>query len=254
MTLRALILAVLVAAGLLHMSAGGRAAEIRVLSAVAVRAPINAVIPDFERKSGHKVNISFEVNPKVKQQIEAGEFFDVALINPEMIVELTTKGIIAAGSQRKLGRIGMGVGIKAGAPRPDLSTVDAFKRSLLAAKSIAYASEGSSGIYFVELLKKLGIHEQMKDRLKSVGGGQTGIVVGRGEAELGVVPITTILAAAPQTELAGLFPAELQSYIFFDLGIGATAKERAAAEAFIAYMTSAEAEATLKAKGIETMK
>lgn len=254
MPTRVLMTTILAAASLLSIPALVHAAEIRLLSAVAVRAPLLALIPEFERKSGHKVNVSFDVNPKVKQQIAAGAPFDVVLINPEMIAELTSNGKVAPGSQKKLGRIGMGVGIKAGAPRPDLSTVEAFKRSLLAAKSIAYTSEGSSGIYFVALLKKLAIHDEIKDRLRSIGGGQTGFVVGRGEAELGVVPITTILAAAPQTELAGLFPAELQSYIFFDLGIGATANDRAAAEAFIAFLTGADAESTLKTRGVEPLK
>src|SRR5215207_2514891 len=177
------------------------AAEVKLFSAVAVRPAILDLIPAFEQRTGHKVEVKFEVNPAVKKQIEAGESFDVVLVNPEMVEDLTKQGKVVAGSQAAFGRAGMGVAVRAGAPKPDLSSVEAFKRALLDAKSVAYAGEGSSGIYFISLLARLGIAEEMKSKLKSVAGGQTGQVVARGEAELGVVPVTTILAAAPGADL-----------------------------------------------------
>ncbi len=116
---------------------------------------------------------------------------------------------------------------------------------------MAYAGEGSSGIYFVSLLARLGIAEEMKSKLKSVTGGQTGQVVARGEAELGVVPVTTIIAAAPGAELAGLFPAELQSYIDFAVGMSATAKDVEGSKALITFLTGPESDAAIRAKGLE---
>jgi molybdate transport system substrate-binding protein len=229
------------------------AAEVKLFSAIAVRAVINEIMPDFEKKSGHKVSVKFEVNPVVKKQIEAGETFDVVLVNPEFVDELTKLGKVAQGSGESFGRIGMGVGIKAGAPKPDLSSVAAFKASLLAAKSVAYAGEGSSGIYFVGLLEKLGIGTAMKDKLKPVGGGLTGQLVAKGDYELGVVPVTTILAA-PGAELAGYFPSELQSYIDFGVGLSAATKEVDASKALLAFLRSAEIDAILKKRGVDRMK
>jgi molybdate transport system substrate-binding protein len=229
------------------------AAEIKPFSAIAVRAVINEVMPAFEKTSGHKVTIKFDVNPNVKKQIEAGETFDVVLVNPEFVDELTRLGKVAQGSGQSFGRIGMGVGIKAGAPKPDLSNVAAFKSSLLAAKSVAYAGEGSSGVYFIALLEKLGISAAMKDKLKPVGGGLTGQLVAKGDYELGVVPVTTILAASG-AELAGYFPSELQSYIDFGVGISATTKEADASKALLAFLRSAEIDAVLKKRGVDRMK
>jgi molybdate transport system substrate-binding protein len=245
-----------VLAGFFILGFGGShlaAAEIRLFSAIAVRAVITEILPDFEKKSGHKVTAKFEVNPVVKKQIETGETFDVVLVNPEFVDELTKLGKVAQGSGQSFGRIGMGVGIKAGAPKPDLSSVAAFKSSLLAAKSIAYAGEGSSGIYFVGLLDKLGIGAAMKDKLKPVGGGLTGQLVAKGEYELGVVPVTTILAA-PGAELAGYFPSELQSYIDFGVGISAATREVEASKALLAFLRSAEIDAVLKKRGVDRMK
>ncbi len=230
------------------------AAEIKLFSAVAVRPAILDLIPAFEQRMGHKVEVKFEVNPTVKKRIEAGEPFDVVLVNPEMVEDLTKQGKVVAGSQAAFGRAGMGVAVRAGAPKPDLSSVEAFKRALLDAKSVAYAGEGSSGIYFISLLTRLGIAEEIKGKLKSVAGGQTGQVVARGEAELGVVPVTTILAAAPGAELAGLFPAELQSYIDFAVGLSTTARDLEGSKALITFLAGPESDAVTRAKGLERLR
>jgi molybdate transport system substrate-binding protein len=229
-------------------------AELKLVSANAVRAAISELVPEFERKTGHKVIVKFELNPAIKKQIEAGESFDVVIVNPEFVQELQKLGKVRVGSNADFGRIPMGVAIKAGAAKPNLSTVESFKATLLAAKSIAYAGEGSSGAYFVGLMDKLGIGVEMKGKLKSVGGGLTPVAVAKGEAELGVVPVTTILSATPDVELGGYFPNELQSYINLAIGISSATKESDASASLMRYLQSSENDSPLSKRGLERIK
>jgi molybdate transport system substrate-binding protein len=141
--------------------------------------------------------------------------------------------------------------VRAGTQKLDLNSVDAIKRTLLSAKSIAYTAEGSSGAHFTALLARLGILEEVGPNLRSVGGGDTGHVVARGEAELGVVPVTTILAAAPGAELAGTFPADLQSYIEFAVGLNAVARNVSGGAALLSFLTAPGADEVLRPKGVE---
>jgi molybdate transport system substrate-binding protein len=227
---------------------------LKLISANAVRAAITELIPEFERKTGHKVSVKFELNPAIKKQIETGESFDVVIVNPEFVQELAKLGKVRESSNADFGRIPMGVAVKMGATKPDLRSVDAFKASMLAAKSIAYAGEGSSGAYFVGLMDKLGIGAEMKGKLKSVGGGLTPVAVAKGEAELGVVPVTTILSAMPDVELAGLFPAELQSYINLAVGTSVATKELDASLALVRFLQAKENDASLRTRGLERLK
>jgi molybdate transport system substrate-binding protein len=185
--------------------------EIRLFGAIAVRPAVLALIPQFEMATGLTVAARWEVNPTVKKQIEAGEPFDLVIINPDMVEALTASGKVEAGSQTAFGRIGMGVAAKAGSRPLAIGSTEAFKQALKSARSIAYASDGTSGGYFSSLLDRLGIADEVKPRLVAAPGGQTASAVGRGEAELAVVPVTSILAAAPDVMLVGRFPAELQS-------------------------------------------
>lgn len=225
--------------------------QIRLFGAIAVRPAILALIPRFEMATGLTVAARWEVNPTVKTQIEAGEPFDLVIINPDMVEELTASGKVQAGSQVAFGRIGMGVAAKAGSRPLDIGSTDAFKQALRTAKSIAYACDGTSGRYFSALLDRLGIADEVKPRLVAAPGGQTASAVGRGEAELAVVPVTSILAAAPDVVLVGLFPAELQSYIDFAVGIGADAGDAEAARQLAEFLVSAAVDEVLAAKGVE---
>ncbi len=241
--------------GLVFMAAGTAwSAELTLISANAVRSVITELVPAFERRTGHKVTVKFELNPAVKKLIEQGEVFDVVVVNPEFVDELVKLGKVQNAPNAHFGRIPMGVAVKTGAAKPDLRTVDSFKASMLAAKSIAYAGEGSSGAYFVGLMDKLGIGAEMKSKLKSVGGGLTPVSVAKGEAELGVVPITTILAAMPDVELAGYFPTELQSYIVIAVGTSAATKEPDASTALMRFLQSAENDSVLIKRGVERTK
>src|SRR5262249_15437006 len=138
------------------------AAEIKVLSGNGARGAIVELAARFERASGHKVNVEFHVNPEVKQKIEAGAAFDVAILNPPVLDDLIKQGKVVAATRAVIGRAGIGIGIREGAPKPDISSVAAFKRTLLDAKSVAYPADGASGKYFVGLVDRLGIAAEMK--------------------------------------------------------------------------------------------
>jgi molybdate transport system substrate-binding protein len=166
------------------------------------------------------------------------------------IAGLMKQGKIVEGTRRVLGRTGIGVGVREGAPKPDISTVEAFKRTLLDAKSVLYSGVGSSGVYFQSLLERLGIAEELKPKLRMSGGGRGAEIVAKGEAELVVIGVAVILLT-PGVDLVGWLPAELQSYVIFTAGVSASAKEPKAATALVDFLTTPGARAALKAKGVE---
>lgn len=225
--------------------------ETRLFGAIAVRPAILSLIPQFETATGFTVAVRWELNPTVKKQIEAGEAFDLVITNPDLVQDLTASGKVKARSQVAFGRIAMGVAAKAGSRPLDIGSVEAFEQALKSARSIAYASEGTSGGYFSGLLERLGIADEVKPKLVAIPGGQTAPAVGRGEAELGVVPVTSILAAAPEVVLVGRFPAELQSYVDFAIGISAGSTNAEAAEQLSEFLMSAAVDDMLAAKGVE---
>lgn len=221
------------------------------MGAVAVRPAVRALISQFEAATGYTVAVKFELNPTVKKQIEAGEPFDLVIINPHMVQDLTALGKVKVGSKIAFGRIAMGMAAKAGSRSLDIGSVPAFEHALKSARSIAYAADGTSGGYFSGLLEQLGIADEVKPKLVGISGGQTALAVVRGEAELAVVPVTSILAAAPDVMLVGPFPAELQSYIDFAIGISAHPRDTEAAKQLSEFLMSADVDGTLAAKGVE---
>lgn len=225
--------------------------EIRLFSAIAVRPAVLALLPRFEAATGLKVAVKWALNPAIRKEIEAGEAFDLVITNPDHVEDLTALGKIRAGSQVAFGRIAMGVAVRSGTRAPEIGSVEAFKHALTAARSIAYASDGTSGAYFTGLLKRLGMDGEIEPRLVAIEGGRTAPAVGRGEAELGVVPVTSILAAAPEVMLVGRFPDELQSYIDFATGISTDTTNAEAAGTLSEFLASAEVDDILTAKGLE---
>jgi len=227
--------------------------DIRIFGAIAVRPAVLEVISRFETATGLTVVAKWELNPTVKKQIEAGEPFDLVITNPSLVEGLVAVGKVKAGSQMPFGRIAMGMAAKAGSRPRDIGSVDQFRQALKGASSIAYASEGTSGGYFSGLLERLGIADEVKPRLVAVTGGETAATVGRGEAELGVVPVTSILAAAPAVMLLGRFPPELQSYIDFDFdtGISVDATDTEAARQLSEFLRSTALDEILASKGVE---
>jgi len=235
---------------------GAGAAEIKVLTAGAFKQVVVALVPEFEKQTGHKVTVDNETVGGLLRRIDGGEAFDVLFISPGAITELTKKGKIVEGSSVPLAKVGVGVMVKAGAPKPDVSTVAAFKKALLDAKSVAYidpASGGSSGIYVAGLLDKLGIADQVKPKAKLKKGGYVADLIKSGEAELGIHQISEIVPVKEVT-LVGPLPAEIQNYTTYSGGLGSAAKDPEAARALLKVFTGPGAAELLKSKGMELPK
>jgi len=243
-----LVIAAVILAVASHARVAG-AAEIKVLSGTGSRAIVEELARQFEGASGHKLIIRFEGNAQLKRKIEAGEAFDVAILNPPVIDELIRRGKIV-GARADIGRAGIGVGVRAGAPKPDIGSVDAFKRALHDAKTVAFAEEGASGIYFMRLLDRLGLAQEMRAKLRPMPALESVEIVTRGDAEMVVVVLPRILVV-PGVDLVGPIPAELQTWIGTSGGIGAAASEPEAAQALIRFFTAPAAAPFLKAKGME---
>jgi molybdate transport system substrate-binding protein len=227
-----------------------QAAELKVVSGNGARAAVQELCAQFERTSGHEVSLRFEVNAALKRKIEGGETFDVAILNPPVLDDLIRQGKVVAGTRADIGRAGLGVAVRTGAQKPDIGSVDAFRRALLAAKSVAYPGEGASGIYFVGLLDRLGIAAEMKPKLKPMAAEDTVEVVARGEADM-VVVVSSRIFDVNGVEPVGPLPAELQTMIGFAAGMGAAAREPDVAKALIRFLTAPEAAPVLKAKGVQ---
>jgi molybdate transport system substrate-binding protein len=238
------------AAAILALATASPAAELKVLSGNGARAAVQELTAQFERQSGHKVALRFEVNAGLQRKIEAGETFDAVVLNPPVLDALIKQGKVVAETRAAIGRAGLGVAVKAGAPKPDISSTDAFKRALLAAKSVAFPGEGASGRYFVSVVERLGIAAEMKDRLKPMEAEDTVEVVARGEADM-VVVVSSRIYDVHGVDPVGPLPAELQTMIGFAAGVGTSAKEPAAALALVRYLSAPEAAATLRQKGVE---
>ena len=226
------------------------AAEVKVLSANAMRPVMNELGPRFERATGHQLVIQFDVVGALKRQIDAGEGFDVAILTTPLIDDAVKEGKIAAGTRAGVARSGLGVVVRAGAPKPDISSAEAFKRTLLNAKSISYAKEGAIAVYLPSLFERLGITEQMKAKTKFHPTGRGAELVAEGETELMFLTISAFVPV-PGAELLGPLPPELQSYVGYSAGVGTAAKEAEAGKALINFLKAPAAAPVLKAKGME---
>jgi molybdate transport system substrate-binding protein len=233
--------------GLAAGAAVADATEIKVLSTVALKAAL-------EEESGRGARAGFShAAAALKKQIDGGEAFDVAILTPALIDDLIKQAKLEAGSRTNLVRTGVGVAIRQGAAKPDISTADAFKRALLAAKSVAYgdpALGGASSIYFANLLQRLGIAEEMKAKTRLTASGESAKPVAAGEVELAIGQISEIVPVRG-AELLGPLPAELQVYTAFTAGAAANAKDAAAAKSLIKFLTTPAAAQILKARGLD---
>ena len=229
------------------------AADIKVLTAGAMRGVLAELLPRFETDTGHKVSLDNATAGMLAQRIEAGEAFDVAVITPKVIDGLIGKGKIAPGSRVDVAKVGIGVAVKAGAPLPDIATVEAFRRTLLAARSVAYIDPkagGSSGIYFDGLLNRLGIAGEVRPKARLKQGGYVADLVASGEAEVAVHQISEIVPVKGVV-LVGPLPAEVQNFTTYTAAIGADAKDAAAAKALVDRLAGPAAGPILKTKGME---
>ena len=242
--------------GALGLAAPAHAAELKVLTAGAFKQVVLALVPNYERQTGNHVTVDNGTTGQLKKRIEGGETFDVLVITPAVVDEMIASGRLAAGSKVNLASVGIGVVVKQGAPKPDIATVDEFKRALLKAKTVAYidpASGGSSGIYIDKLLVKLGIADQIRPKAKLKKGGHVADLIVSGEAELGLHQISEIVPVKGVT-LVGPLPKEIQNTTTYAAGLSASAKDKAAAQELIHYLSGPDAAAVLKSKGMEPVR
>jgi molybdate transport system substrate-binding protein len=228
------------------------AAEIKFLCPVAMTAVMSELIPQFERASSHKVTVEYATVGVITDRVLKGDAADVAVVSKQQAADLQKKGKIVAGSGVDIARVGYGVFVREGTRKVDIQSVDAFKRSLLAAKSITYvdpATGAPSGIYAARLMERLGVAAEVKPKTKLVKPGVEALEpVAKGDAEIGLGPT---IAAVPGVELVGPLPAEIQSYTEFAGGLLVASKEAEAGKALIALLTSPAGQSILRSKGFE---
>jgi molybdate transport system substrate-binding protein len=227
-----------------------RAEEIRVLSSVGIKTVIDVLGPQFERTTKHKVMTTFDLAGVLKTRIEGGEPFDVAILTPAMIDELISKGKIAPATRVEVARTGLGLMIRAGAPKPDVSTSEAFRKTLLSAKSITYVTTGASGVAFLATVEKMGIADAIKAKSKPAANGeQVNANILNGTAEFAVLPVSEILPVKGAA-LGGVFPSAAQTYIVMAAGVNANGTSSVARE-FVAYLMAAPNTAVIRDKGMD---
>lgn len=227
-----------------------RPTEIRVFTTRAIATVLDKIGPQFEQTSGHKLAITTDIAISMVRRIQAGEPFDFLVASPEQIDSLIKEGRIAAETRTNLARSGIGVGVRAGAPKRDISSVDAFKRTLLNAKSIAYLREGQSGIYLAGMIERLGLSQALEGRVTRPTSDIVSELVAKGEVELGIVVITQILTT-PGVELVGGLPPELQSYISFAAGVSTGSRAPRATRDLMTALTKSPAIDVMRSQGME---
>jgi molybdate transport system substrate-binding protein len=248
--------------GVLALAAGGGtpalAEEITVVSAGAMRSALQDLITPFEGGSSNHVTVTYGTAGDVQKRLEAGEVFDVAIATKPRLEKLESAGTIVAGSVVVVGRSPLALAVHAGAPKPDISSVDAFKRAMLDAKSIAYtdpASGGTSGIHMAEVMRDLGIADQIKAKTKLITGKPgappaVGEAIAKGEAEIGLQPISELINVAG-IDIVGPIPEPLQTPdLTYATGLPSKGGERDASAALVKLLVGPAGQAVVKSKGL----
>jgi molybdate transport system substrate-binding protein len=223
--------------------------EIKVMASAAFKEAYLELVPEFERTTGNKVVTIWIPTVEIMQRLKNGETVDLVILAADAIDGLIELGKLAAGSRVDLAKSGVAAAVRAGAPRPDISSGEALKRAVLAAKSIVY-SHGPSGVYLAGLFQRMGIAEQLKPKVKLVQGEPAGAVVARGEAEIGFQQMSELLPV-PGIDILGPLPADVQRITVFSAGLHAGAKAPDAAKALVKFMTAPAAAPVIRKKGME---
>ena len=229
------------------------AADLRVLASNGVKAAVEELKPQLEKASGTTLSIDFSTAAALRERIEKGEAFDVAILTDEAMDALIKAGKLSPMSRASLARVGIGVGYRKGAPKPDVGTAASIKGALLNAKSIAYTESGASRPGIDRMFERLGIAAQLHTKSHLTAAGAAPASVGKGESDLVLTLISEILPE-PGVALAGPIPSEFQTYIGFSAAASPKAAGSRAAATLITFMTSPTAAATYKAKGMEPVK
>ncbi len=225
------------------------AAELRVLVGGAMTGIMQDLGSQFERASGHKLSFYFGATPQLIQQVTSATPFDLAVVPVELFQDAAARAKFVSGPTTDIARVGYGVAVKAGAPKPDISSPDALKQTLLKAKSITFLPESAAGSYVLKVFDRLGIGEAMKAKTQAkTTPAQIPEAIANGEAELGTF-LTTVLLG-PGVELVGPFPADLQQDLVFTAGVAADSKDVEATRALLNFLKTPEAVAKIRAKGM----
>ena len=234
---------------LITVAGEAKAAELRIFGSRVTRIVVDDVGAQFERTTGDKLIVLTDVAAAMKQRIEAGEAFDLAVLVNFQADELIKTGKLLADTREDLMKAGIGVAVRRGAPTPDIGTVEAFKQTLLSAKSITYLKEGASTIYLDRLFQRLGIAEQLREKTVKPDTESVSEKVAAGEVELGMIVIPNILSVSG-AQLVGPIPEEVQSYIQFTAAVAANSTNQQAARDLLAFLRSPVVIAAIKAKGM----
>ena len=230
------------------------ALELKILALQSPQIIINELAAAFEQQTGYKIRHLLEhadMPIHIKQRIDAGEIFDAAFVVPTLLDHLQKEGKIIPDTRTNFLRVPIGVAVRAGAARPDISSVDAFRRMLLDANSIAYLKHGISGPYLEGLFERFGIASKMQAKAKRPETDIVGELVARGEAEVGVTAIAT-LKATFGVDIVGPLPSEIQSYVSFGAAVGTSAVVPDIARSLIKFVTGPTAIPVIRSKGMET--
>jgi molybdate transport system substrate-binding protein len=239
-----------VAAGLVIIGASpASCAELKIFGSRVTRMIVEEVGPQFERATGHHLVVVADVAAVMKRRIEAGEPFDLAVLVNFQADEMIKQGKLLNDARSDIMKAGIGVAVRRGAPIPDISTVEAFKQTLLAAKSITYLREGASTIYLDRLFARMGMAEALRAKTVKPETESVSEAVAAGDVELGMIVIPNILSV-PGAQLVGPLPKEIQSYIVFTAAVAANSPNQQAARDLIAFLKSPAAIAAIKAKGM----
>ena len=238
------------AAAALLLAGSVNAAEIKVLSTQATEEAYKELVPQFEKASGHKVTTVFTGTLDLQKRIAAGEKYDLIIMAGPAIDDYIKAGTVVAGSRVDLAKSGVGAGVPKGAPKPDISTVDALKKTLLAAKSIGY-STGPSGVYIIAMFEKLGVAADVKPKLKQTPTGVfVGTIVANREVEIGFQQVSE-MSQFPGVDYVGPLPAAVQQITVFSAGLQTGAKEADAAKALVKFITAPAAATAYTKRGLE---
>jgi molybdate transport system substrate-binding protein len=236
---------------LAHQTPAG-AAELRIICSNGIKAVVDEVKPHFEHATGNTLMIEYGSTAVLKRKIDSGEPFDAVILGADAVDSLAKAGKVSGATSAELARAGVGVGVRAGAPKPDIKTADGMKKTLLAAKSVTYASEGASRAFIEKMYDHFGITADMKPKIMlSPGSGESDDMVAQGKSDIVLTLVSEILPAAPGVTLVGPLPADVQGYVTFRAAVGANAKNAEAAKALIQYLKGPAAAPVYKAKGME---
>lgn len=232
----------------LALVAPASAGELKIFGSRVTKVIVGELGPQFEKATGFKPVVVADVAAVMKRRIEGGEPFDLAVLVDFQINDLIKSGRLLADSRADIMSSGIGVAVKRGAPKPDIGTVEAFKQTMLKAKSVTYLKEGASTIHLRKLFVQLGIADAIKSKAVETDGEMVSELVAEGKVELGLIVIPNIMSV-PDAELVGPLPAEINSIVMFTAGVSAQSPNHKAARELIKLLKSPEAKPVIKAKG-----